>query len=587
MKTWRVLYRLLRFRPRLYWANQLSWLGAYLMPVATGLLLKQIFDTLSGASPAALNVWGLIVLFMALSSGQAALMFSGILAHVKQTFVTGGLLRRNLLAGAMGTPGAEPLAYSPGEAISIFRDDVEQVDDAFSWLIDTINSSSRTLVSLLIMASISLRLTALIVLPLLVITALINRASEGIQKYRQASRAASGQVAGGLGEAFAAVQAIQLAGAEAAVVEHLARLSEQRRRTVLQDRRVSLVLTALTSNAASLGMSLVLLLVGQSMQRGSFSVGDFALFVSYLEQISHFTRDLGFVVAHLRQTDVSISRMERLASRTADRLTEPAVLPITADSRIPPIERPSPIADHLRRLEVRGLSYRYPGSGQGVQEIDCQLSVGSLTVITGRVGSGKSTLLRCLLGLLPPERGEIRWNGRLIADPAAELIPPRAAYTGQVPVLFGESIGDNIRCGQDLSAEEIDAAVQQAVLEPDLAQLPAGLDTLVGTRGLKLSGGQVQRVAAARMFACQAELLVFDDLSSALDVETERLLWQRVRADARITCLAVSNRRPVLAAADQVIVLQDGHIVDQGPLADLLDRCPEMRRLWEGEAAGC
>ncbi|HYH02165.1 MAG TPA: ABC transporter ATP-binding protein, partial [Bacillota bacterium] len=417
--------------------------------------------------------------------------------------------------------------------------------------------------------------------PLSLVVVAANLATNKVLKYRRASRRAAGIVIGSIAEIFSSVQAIKVADAGQSVTEHFEQLNETRRQAVLKDRLFHEILGSVFQNAINLGTGVILLLAGQAMRSGSFTVGDFSLFIFYLGKVTDLTGMFGIFIARYKQTTVSIERMLGLIPGTKPE-TMVEYGPIYTKGPYPEVPQVAKTAaDNLIRLQATNLTYHFPSSGRGIQGIDLSLSRGSFTVITGRIGSGKTTLLRALLGLLPLDHGEICWNGNPVNDPGTFFTPPRCAYTPQVPRLFSESLRDNILMGVKADETELKRALEAAVMESDLAVMKNGWDTLVGPRGVRLSGGQVQRAAAARMFIRNTELLVFDDLSSALDVETEKILWERTFAHSDSTCLVVSHRRPALRRADQIIILKDGHVEAIGTLAELLENCAEMRRLWQ------
>ncbi len=217
----------------------------------------------------------------------------------------------------------------------------------------------------------------------------------------------------------------------------------------------------------------------------------------------------------------------------------------------------------LRELTVDGLTAVHPDGTIGVSGVSFSVPAGELVLLLGPIGSGKSSLLAALAGLVD-HTGSVRWNGTEVHDPQVFLRPGQVAYVAQVPRVLSGTFGDNMRLDHD---RHLTQAVDDARLTTDITDA-GGIDALVGHRGVRLSGGQVQRLALARALAADTELVLADDVSSAVDARTEVELWEALRRRGT-TVLASTSKRSALEQADTVLVLVDGHIAAQGPWSDL------------------
>ena len=367
IRPWQYLAKIVRQFPGWYLALLVGeTLFFALFPHITGLLIRAIFDNLSGETTASLNVYTLIALLIAAAAAKAIAIFADVWVYFNFRWSVAALLRTNLFTHVLKRPGARSVPDSPGEAVSRFRGDVDEIAFYLSESLIVVAFGIFTLVAVIIMFRIDPLITLVVTLPLLVIILVANRSEKAVHKYREASRKSAGQVTGFIGELFGAAQAIQVAGAEERIVQKFDEINAARKDAAVKDRLFTELLRSIFRNTATLGTGLVLLLAGEKMAAGTFTVGDFAIFVYYLGFTTDFAGMVGEHLAWIKQVGVSLGRIfHLLQDAPAETSVQPSQIYLHKDlPDIPYIAKDK--AHKLQILEAQGLSYLYKETQRGI-----------------------------------------------------------------------------------------------------------------------------------------------------------------------------------------------------------------------------
>ncbi len=555
-----------------------------LTPIGVSLLIREVFNSLEGL-PAFANIWLLIGLIPIMYVFQIFFEICQNHIWILYTYPTRIILRKNILEELYSKPALEALPHSTGEAVSRFRGDVNAAIAFAIVVVYRLAYFSFAVISIVLMASINRMVTLYAFIPFVALLGVMFFLRTKVQEYREQRRRATGKVTSVINEIFKSIQAIKVNIAEANVQENFEKINTERKKKVLKDEMLNSAMLGIRYMTVRIAIGIVLLVVGQLMTTGGFSIGDFTFFYTIFAWFGWFVYILADFTPVYFRTKVSWQRIfEMIEGDTKKDLKNVLIKkqPTYLKQIYPQMNRKQIASSmKLKNINIEKLTCKYSKNGKGIENISFSIPRGSLTVITGRIGAGKTTLLRTFLGLLEKQEGKITWNEKEIKNLTDFFAPPHSAYTPQIPALFSESIKDNILSGLPEQSAQIEKSLYLAVFEKDTQTLEEGLETKVGPKGVKLSGGQKQRLAAARMFVREPELLVFDDLSSALDVETESKMWKRLFEQERMTCIAVSHRPIVLEKADQILVLKEGKLLAKGKLKTLLGECEEMQWLWE------
>lgn len=320
------------------------------------------------------------------------------------------------------------------------------------------------------------------------------------------------------------------------------------------------------------GLVAVMVMAAIGVERGTLTVGDFVMVNAYMLQITMPLNFLGTVYREIRQALIDMGDMFGL------------------------LDQPIEIADKrgAQALQVQGgkvvfddVQFAYDPNRPILKRVSLTIEPGQKLAIVGSSGSGKSTIGRLLFRFYDVTAGAIRIDGQDVRDVTQDSLHAQIGVVPQDTVLFNDTIRYNIAYGRDNATEaEVMAAARAARLHDFIASLPQGYETPVGERGLKLSGGEKQRVGIARTLIKNPPILILDEATSALDTDTERDIQAELDAMGQgRTVLTIAHRLSTIADADQIVVLEDGEIVEQGYHAELLENGGRYAQLWARQQA--
>ncbi|HYM15363.1 MAG TPA: ABC transporter ATP-binding protein [Dehalococcoidia bacterium] len=424
-------------------------------------------------------------------------------------------------------------------------------------LMDLARSVMLFLAGLAIMLTIDVKLALLSALPLPFITLLFVWVGQVIEKRFHAVQTQFGNLTTFVQENFSGARVVKAYVQEENEAAAFERETKAFERANVHWARLSMALWPMLAVLIGLSTVIVIYVGALEVRSGAITLGQFVQFNSYIVLLSMPMVNLGWTLNLYQQAAASMERVEEVLSRKPVVTETPGVLPL-------PQVRGS--------ITFERVSFGY-FNRPVLHDIALDVPAGTTLAIVGPTGSGKTTLVNLVARVYDVRAGRVTIDGVDVRDFPLEQLHRSLAFVPQESFLFSTTLEENVTWGGDVDAAHLEQAVRLAQLSKDLPQLPAGMQTMVGERGVSLSGGQKQRAAIARALAREAPILVLDDALSHVDAYTEERILAGVRDFiAGRTAVIIAHRVSAVRWADQIVVLEDGRIVERGTHAELVAR---------------
>jgi ATP-binding cassette subfamily B protein len=490
-------------------------------------------------------------------------IYISALIDYKRRYYFDNLVRKNIVKSIYKNQNLKQVVGNSGKSFEIVDDDVENANEPFANAPEVIGYACFTVVAITMLLLINYKVTLMVFLPFSIAVLIINLQSKKIKDNVSKNRKINDQISQNISDIVNSTLSIKNTNSNKYVLDNYIKQNKSRIKIDLDNLKFDLKLNFILQLTVTTGSIIMMFFIAYYVSGGNLTIGDFSMFVTYLGVLYSCIDRIIEEISFLKKGEVSYSRIAKL-SENADILIE-----YKND------DYKKELVIQSCNLKVDSLTYLYDDN-IGIKDISFEINDGDTLAIVGGVGSGKTTLIDTLIGILPIQSGNIYWNDKKINNVFDNMKYPSVFYSPQDFKLFNDSMVENLKYDRNYTNDEVKQSLINSYLYDDKSDR---LNEKIGNNGNQLSGGERQRLQLAKMYLSNCPLNIFDDSTSALDIETENKFWNKYFSNSHSTNIIISNRKKILEKANKILVLKDGKIIGSGTYNELINNCDEFKNI--------